>query len=76
MQKKLTITIDQDVYNGLYAVVGKRRISHFIEQLVRPYVLNRDLEAGYRAMAQNEEREREALEWTESITGGTSHATR
>ena len=27
MQKKLTITIDQDVYDGLYRVVGKRKIS-------------------------------------------------
>jgi len=31
MQKKLTITIDEQVYEGLYAVVGRRRISRFIE---------------------------------------------
>ena len=64
MQKKLTITIAEDVYDGLYAVVGKRKISQFIEQLVRPYVLGRALEAGYQAMAADEEREREALEWS------------
>ena len=38
MRKKLTITIDEDVYAGLYRVVGRRKISKFIESLVRPHV--------------------------------------
>ena len=38
MQKKLTITIDEDVYAGLYRVVGRRKISKFIESLVQPHV--------------------------------------
>ena len=38
MQKKLTITIDEDVYAGLYRAVGRRKISKFIESLVRPHV--------------------------------------
>nr|NIO71365.1 addiction module antitoxin [Anaerolineae bacterium] len=38
MQKKLTITIDEQVYEGLHAVIGRGRISRFIEDLVRPYV--------------------------------------
>jgi predicted CopG family antitoxin len=69
MQKKLTITIDEKVYEGLYAVVGRRRISRFIEDLVRPHVVYRDLEAAYRQMAQDEEREAEALEWAEATVG-------
>ncbi len=36
MQKKLTITLDERVYRGLHTVVGRRRISRFIEELVRP----------------------------------------
>ncbi|HEX8360680.1 MAG TPA: hypothetical protein VF613_11245 [Longimicrobium sp.] len=36
MQKKLTITVDETVYDGLYRKVGPRRISQFIEDLVRP----------------------------------------
>src|SRR5438874_12500405 len=36
MQKKLTITLDERVYNGLHTVIGRRRISRFIESLVRP----------------------------------------
>lgn len=69
MTRKLTITIDEDVYNGLYRVVGPRRISRFIEKLVRPHVVQEDLSAGYAAMAQDEAREAEALEWSESMIG-------
>ncbi len=69
MQKKLTITIDEEVYEGLYRVVGSRKISRFIEELVRPYVLYADLEAAYQAMAQDEVRESLALEWADLGTG-------
>ena len=34
MQKKLTITLDERVYAGLHAVVGRRRISRFIETIL------------------------------------------
>jgi predicted CopG family antitoxin len=66
MQKKLTITVDEKVYEGLHKVVGRRRISRFIEDLVRPYVLSQDLEAAYQQMARDEVREAEALEWSET----------
>jgi len=66
MQKKLTITLDEKVYAGLHRVVGRRRISRFIEELVRPHVLDHDLEAAYQQMAQDEAREAEALEWAET----------
>ena len=46
MQKKLTITIDEDVYSGLYRVVGRRKISRFIESLIRPYVVHDDKDIG------------------------------
>lgn len=72
MQKKLTITLDEEVYNGLHNVVGRRRISRFIEDLVRPHVLAQDLEAAYQQMAQDEEREAEALEWTEATVSDVS----
>lgn len=75
MQRKLTITIDQSVYEGLYRVVGRRRISRFIEDLVRPYVLDEELEAAYEQMAQDEEREREARAWAEATIGDVSHET-
>jgi predicted CopG family antitoxin len=67
--KKLTITVDDEVYAGLHQVVGRRRISRFLNELARPYVTNQDLEAGYRAMAADEEHEQEALEWSEALVG-------
>jgi hypothetical protein len=66
VQKKLTINLDAKVYKGLHAVVGKRRISHFIESLVRPHVLGKDLEEAYKRMAQDEARETEAIAWAEA----------
>jgi predicted CopG family antitoxin len=72
MQKKLTITIDEEVYEGLYQVVGPRRISRFIEDLVRPHVLYPDLEAAYSEMARDDEREQAALEWAEATVGDVS----
>lgn len=75
MQKKLTISIDEQVYEGLYAVIGRRRISHFIEELVRPYVLYQELETAYQQMAQDEEREAEALAWAEATIGDFGNET-
>ena len=66
MQKKLTITVDEQVYEGLHQGVGRRRISRFIESLVRPHVVREDLAAAYREMALDEAREAEALEWAEA----------
>lgn len=68
MQKKLTITIDEMVYNNLYLVIGKGKISKFIENLVKPYVKETNLKLAYQEMNQNIEREREATEWTEGLT--------
>ena len=67
MKKKLTITVDEEVYNGLYKVIGRRKISGFIEELARPHVARNDLDESYRQMAQDEEREAQALEWSEGV---------
>ena len=76
MQKKLTITLDQKVYDGLHSVVGRRRISRFIESLVRPHVVAKDLEAAYLQMARDEAREAEALEWAEATQGDVANETK
>ena len=72
MQKKLTITVDDKVYEGLHRIVGRGHISHFIEELVRPHILDQDLQAAYKEMAQDEARESEALEWSEAMIGDVS----
>jgi predicted CopG family antitoxin len=69
MTKKLTITVDDDVYEGLHSVVGRRRISRFLNDLARPHVISREVVEGYRAMAADEQHESEALEWIENLTG-------
>ena len=76
MQKKLTITVDERVYDGLHSIVGRRKISQFIESLVRPHVLKSSLEAAYQEMAADETREMEALEWSEGTIGDVADETR
>ena len=76
MQKKLTITLDEKVYVGLRTVIGPRRISRFIESLVRPHVVEKDLEAAYKQMARDETREREALDWAEATHGDVADEAR
>lgn len=76
MQKKLTITLDERVYRGLHTVVGRRRISQFIEGLVRPHVIGKHLELAYQEMARDESREAEAFEWSEATLGDVADETR
>ena len=74
--RKLTITLDDRVYKGLHAVVGRGRISLFIESLIRPHVVGKDLESAYRQMAQDEAREAEALAWAEATLGNVADEAR
>lgn len=67
MRRKLTITVDEKVYEGLYSVIGRRRVSRFLEDLARPHVVRENLDKAYRDMAADEEREKEALEWSEGL---------
>jgi hypothetical protein len=55
MQRKLTITIADDVYQGLHQQIGRGEISRFIENAVRPYLVTTDTVA-----------EREATDWIEA----------
>ena len=76
MHRRMTITLDEAVYDGLYRMVGKRRISQFIETLVRPHVLDTTLDNGYRAMAADQEREAEAREWCATLIKDMADETR
>lgn len=69
MQRKLTITVDEAVYEGLHRHIGRRRISRFLADLARPHVVRTDLERAYAEMAADEECEREAEEWVEGLIG-------
>ena len=69
MHRRMTITLDEEVYEGLYRRVGKRRMSQFIEDLVRPHVSDTSMDEGYRAMAADRRRESEAREWSNALMG-------
>jgi len=76
MHRKLTITLDEGVYEGLHRVVGRGSISQFIETLVRPHVTEADLDTAYREMAADEAREADAHEWVEATLGDAYDAAR
>jgi hypothetical protein len=67
MQKKLTITVSEEVYKGLHAKIGAGRISRFLDALARPHVVDSEIDAGYEAMAADRDREADALEWAENL---------
>jgi len=73
MRKKLTLTVDEEVYKGLYRTIGPRKISKFIEELVRPHVIRPDLESAYAEMAGDKKREAEAMEWAEATFKDADH---
>jgi predicted CopG family antitoxin len=75
MQKKLTITVDEEVYEGLHKTIGPRKISNFIQELVRPHVVRPDFESAYAEMAKDKRREKEALEWAETTFKDVAHET-
>jgi hypothetical protein len=76
MHKRMTITLDEAVYDGLYRTIGKRRMSQFIEDLLRPHVLDTALDAGYSAMAADAERESEAQAWCNALSKDMLNETR
>ena len=71
MQKKLTITLDETVYDGLHKVIGRRRISRFIEELVRPHILAHALRRPINRWRKTK-RVKPALAWAEATVGDVS----
>jgi len=67
MQKKLTITIGDDLYEGLCNRISPRKISTFIEQRVRPHVIVKEREHAHKAMSRDEARKTRAMQWTDAM---------
>jgi hypothetical protein len=76
MHKRMTITLDEPVYDGLCRVVSQRHRSQYIEDLLRPRVISNALDDGYRAMASDKSREAEAIEWCNALAGDMSNESR
>jgi len=76
MPRKLTITVDDDVYEGLHRVVGARKISRFIQDRVRPHLIDEDeLEASYAALAAAEAADPNYGDWDEEPLGDVANET-
>jgi len=76
MQKKLTISLNELVYDELCRVVGRGNISKFIENLIKPKLKENDLDAAYSEMAADSVREQEALEWSNAVVGDSANEKR
>ena len=76
MRKRMTISLDEAVYEGLNRTIGKRRMSQFIEDLLRPHVLDTSLDAGYKAMAADKAREAQAQDWSNALAKDMADETR
>ncbi len=74
MTKKLTISIDDRVYDGLHAVIGQGNIGRFLEDLARPLVVPDSLSTAYAEMSADKARDAEAEEWCESLAGDGTDA--
>lgn len=68
--KKLTITVSDQFYDDLRRTAGLRGMSRFVEQATAPHLAH-DLDASYRAMAADGQREREASAWVDAECGAT-----
>lgn len=67
--KKITISVEENVYEGLHTFIGQGKISHFINELVKPHIIAAELDKVYQAMAKDTSREKAADEWTENLVG-------
>jgi hypothetical protein len=76
MYKRMTISIDEAVYEALMRVVGRGKVSRFLEDLAKPHVMKDDLLSAYQEMASDTQREQEALEWSNALIGDADHAAR
>jgi len=71
MLRELTLSVDETLYDALMPMVEKKNIGNLLAEFVReqsaqPSYTQAELEAGYRAMAADEEYERQATEWSMS----------
>ena len=76
MQKRMTLSLEEAVYDGLLRVVGRGKVSQFLETLARPHVLDTVMDEGYRAMGNDLQREAEASEWINGLIGDGTNAAR
>jgi hypothetical protein len=73
MQKKLTLSIDAEIYEALHKVAGKRKIGRFIEKIVRPHITSLELALAGKELIQDGKQESEALLWAGTTVGDSGN---
>ncbi|MDR2481744.1 MAG: hypothetical protein LBD07_05590 [Spirochaetaceae bacterium] len=84
MQHEMTITVDDATYQTLRPFMERHTGQSLGEllgdfarsRLAKPAYNEAELEAGYRAMAADAERENEARQWSEALIGDSVDETR
>jgi len=72
MLRELTLSVDETLYNTLIPMVEKQTIGNLLAEFVQSRFsehtyTHEELEDGYKAMAADEEYEREAMEWCNGL---------
>jgi len=79
--RELTLSVDETLYDTLMPMVEKQTIGNLLAEFVQSRFSGQgytqeELEAGYKAMAADEEYEREAMEWCNGLMNGIDDETR
>ncbi|GHV95795.1 hypothetical protein AGMMS50293_21150 [Spirochaetia bacterium] len=69
MQRQMTISVEEDVYNILAPLMAQKTLGEYISNLVRSRNKTQEMEEAYKAMAADTEREKEAQEWCNAYFG-------
>jgi len=72
MLRELTLNVEETLYDTLMPLVEKQTIGDLLAEFIQTRFTQRtytqtELENGYRAMAADEEYEREAMEWCNGL---------
>ena len=72
MQRKITLSIEEEIYRKLRFLIPKRKMSKFVEEALKEKIerlkveIEEPIEEGFKMMGKDKEREKEALEWSEA----------
>ena len=73
MRRKLTLSIDEQIYKDLHLLLPNRKISSFVEESIRERIkkMRREdpIEEGFKMMGKDVIREKEAELWCEMDIG-------
>ena len=81
MLRELTLRVDESLYDYLIPMVETQTIGDLLAEFVKTRISHRtytqtELETGYKAMADDEDYEREAMEWCNGLMSGVDDETR